>query len=455
MMSSRVKDMTVGTPGKLIVSFALPLMAGNIFQQLYTIVDTMVVGRFLGVQALAALGADDWFGWMMLGIVQGFAQGFAIKMSQEFGARNYQGLRKVIGNSAVVSIVFSLLLVILGELAVEPGLHLLHTQSAVWANAVLYLRIYFLGTPIVMLYNLFASILRSLGDSKTPLHAMIVASVTNIGLDLLFVVIFRWGIAGAAWATLTAQMISALYCFLHMRKMELLKLTRNEFRLDTGLMGHLFYLGLPMALQNVMIAIGGMIVQSVINAFSVAFIAGITAVNKMYGLLEIAATSYGYAMVTYAGQNLGAGNLERIRKGVKSALIISLITSAMIAAAMLLCGKGFIGLFISGTENEVKEAVNVGHFYLNIMSICLPILYCLHVVRSTIQGLGNTMLPMISGLVEFFMRTSVIYLLPMLIGEIGVYFAEVSAWIGAVCVLIPSYVYMIKKFRKQINRCPV
>ena len=447
-MSSRVKKMTEGTPWKLILAFSMPLMLGNVFQQMYTIVDTMVVGRFLGVNALAALGADDWFSWMMLGIVQGFTQGFAIKMAQDFGAGNEAALKKTIGNSTVIAILFSLFLTLLGELAVIPGLKLLQTQEAVFADAEIYLRLIFAGTPVIMLYNLFASVLRSLGDSKTPLHAMIVASLTNIGLDLLLVIVFKWGIAGAALGTVCAQFVSILYCLWHMRKMELLHLQRSDYRLELKLGGHLLYLGLPMAFQNAIIAVGGMIVQSVVNRFSVAFIAGVTAVNKLYGLLEIAGTSYGYAMVTYTGQNLGAGKLNRIRQGVRSALLIALITSVTIGVLMLVFGESIVSIFISGTREQVAEAVRVGYKYLAIMGTFLPILYFLHVVRSTIQGQGNTVLPMVSGIAEFFMRISMV-LFCTILGESRIFFAEVAAWTGSDLVLIPSYLILMRRLCKK------
>ena len=211
-MAARIRNMTEGKPASLIFTFALPLMVGNVFQQLYTVVDTMVVGKALGVGALAALGAADWLNWMMLGIIQGFTQGFGILMAQEFGAGRYDNLRKSVGNSTVLALVSALALLITGQLLAHPVLSLLNTPPKILPDTLLYLRIMYLGVPIVMAYNLLASILRSLGDGKTPLHAMIVAAITNIALDLLFVLVFRFGIAGAAIATLIAQLISSLFC---------------------------------------------------------------------------------------------------------------------------------------------------------------------------------------------------------------------------------------------------
>ena len=221
-MASHVKNMTEGKPVPLIFSFAIPLMIGNVFQQLYTVVDTMVVGKALGVSALAALGAADWMNWMMLGIIQGFTQGFGILLAQEFGAKRYDNLRRSVGNSAVLSLLSAIVLLGIGQLLARPVLELLNTPARILPDALLYLRIMYLGIPVVMAYNLLASILRSLGDGQTPLHAMIVAAATNIFLDLLFVLVLGFGIAGAAIATLIAQLISSLFCLYHIRKIDIL-----------------------------------------------------------------------------------------------------------------------------------------------------------------------------------------------------------------------------------------
>lgn len=448
-MTSRIKNMTEGSPGKLIFTFALPLMMGNVFQQLYTVVDTMVVGKYLGVGALAALGAADWMNWMMLGIVQGFTQGFGILMAQEFGAGKYDRLRRVVGNSASLSAVFSLFLVVTGQLMARPVLVLLQTPDAILPDALLYLRIMFLGIPIVMAYNLQACILRSLGDGRTPLQAMVVASLTNIALDLLFVMGFKWGIAGAAAATLIAQLVSGLFCLYHIGKIEILHLEETDFQVQMQLFLRLLGLGFPMAFQNCIIAVGGMIVQFVVNGFGVIFIAGFTATNKLYGLLEIAATSYGYAMITYVGQNLGAGKCRRIRKGMRAAVVIAVVTSVMIGAIMLLSGKIILRGFISGTPDQERQTLQIAFFYLAVMSLFLPVLYILHVVRSAIQGMGNTLLPMVSGIVEFIMRTGTALLLPLAMGETGIFFAEIAAWAGADVVLVISYFAVAGKYLRK------
>lgn len=444
-MAAHVKNMTTGKPGKLILSFSLSLVAGNVFQQLYTVVDTMVVGKYLGVNALAAVGAADWLNWLMLGVIQGLTQGFGIRMAQEFGAERMEDLKKSVGSAAVLSMFSAVFLVAAGQFFARPVLALLQTPQEILGYSLLYLRIMFAGVPIVMLYNLLACILRALGDSRTPLNAMIVASLTNIVLDYLFVMGFGWGIAGAAAATLIAQAVSSLFCFFHIKRIAFLKLVKTDFRLERELSARLFMLGLPMAFQNGIIAIGGMIVQFVVNGYGVIFIAGFTATNKLYGLLEIAGTSYGYAMVTYVGQNLGAGKMDRVKSGMRAAMGIAMVTSAAIAVCMLVFGRLLLGLFISGTPEVVEQTMRIAYFYLAVMSVCLPVLYVLHVTRSALQGMGNTVLPMMSGVAEFVMRTLSVIFLPMLLGETGIFFAEIAAWLGADVVLVGSWFSQMRR----------
>ena len=448
-MHTKIKDMTDGRPLPLIISFALPLMVGNIFQQMYTVVDTMVVGKALGVDALAALGATDWLYWMWLGMIQGITQGFGILMARTFGAKQYENLRGVLGSATSLSALAAVLLLVLGQILAEPVLKVLNTPPEILGWSLLYIRIMFLGIPIVMAYNLLATVLRSLGDGQTPLQAMIVAALSNIALDLLFVLVFRWGIAGAAVATLLAQGISGIYCLAAIGKIPFITMKRAHFALKPASAGQLLALGSPMAAQNAIIALGGMIITAVVNGYGVGFIGGYTAANKLYGILEIAATSYGYAMITYVGQNLGAAKIHRIKTGMGWAVTVALATSALIAAVMLVFGRYIVGGFISGPPEEAAVALKIGVIYLSIMSICLPVLYILHVTRSAVQGMGNTVLPMVSGVAEFFMRTGGILILPAFMGENGIFLAEVLAWLGADLILVPSYFVMYRRISKS------
>lgn len=444
-MSDRIRSMTEGSPTRLLITFALPLMLGNVFQQLYTVVDTAVVGQGVGVTALAAIGAADWLNWLVLSVVQGFAQGFSILMAQYFGAKDYRQLSKAVGASATLCAVAAVVMLVLSQGLSQPVLKLLNTPDDIIGDSLLYLRIIFAGIPIITAYNLLASILRALGDSKTPLYAVVVATVVNIGLDLLFVLVFHWGIAGAAGATIIAQTVSTVYCYINVRRVTILELRRADFRPTRSMTVTLLKLGSPVAMQNAIISAGGMVVQSVVNKYGMLFIAGFTATNKLYGLLEIAATSYGYAVTSFVGQNLGGGLIKRIRKGMRSAAVIVLLTSAAIAIAMLLLGKLFLGMFISGTPQEVEASMDIAYKYLAVMSLFLPVLYMLHIYRSALMGLGDTVVPMVSGFVEMVMRVGIALLLPLVL-EDGIYFAEVGAWTGAAVLLVSAYFVRMRKY---------
>ncbi|WP_294578444.1 MATE family efflux transporter [uncultured Thomasclavelia sp.] len=437
-------QMTKGTPGKLIIKFALPLMAGNLCQQLYIMVDTIIVGQVLGVLAIGAVGATEWIVWMLQGLVQGFAQGFSIKMAQDFGAKNYSSLRKVVYHATLLAVIITLILVVISFVLANNLLNLLNTPANVLDNAVIYLKTMIIALPVVMAYNLLAAILRSFGNSKTPLYAMLVASVINIVLDIVFVYYLNMGVFGAAFATMIAQVFSALFCLRKILQLSFLKINKDEREFSRSLSIYLMKLGLPMAFQNMVISIGGMILQTVINGFGVVFLAGFTATNKLYGLLEVAATSYGYAMVTYVGQNAGANQIERIKQGYKSALLIAIVTSIIIGVVMIVFGRWILLMFINGEDQLVNATLDVAYRYLFIMSLFLTVLYYLHITRSSIQGLGNTVLPMCSGIIEFVMRTATALLLSLLMGSNGIFFAEIAAWLGADIVLFFSYRYCLK-----------
>lgn len=445
-MSGNVKNMTSGSPGKLILLFALPLMAGNVFQQFYTMVDAMVVGQIVGVKALAAVGAADWIIWMVQGIVSGSAQGFSILAAQNYGAGKKEDLKKTVGTSYVLMAGIALTVLAVSQAGARPLLTFLNTPADVMDMSMTYIRIIFWGIPVVAAYNTFASILRALGNGRSPLIAMIVAAFINVGLDLLLVGGFGWGVAGAAAATITAQAFSALYCLSVLRKIEDVKIKRADLKGEAGLLSRLAGLGVPLAFQNIVISVGGLVVQYVVNGYGFLFVAGFTASNKLYGVLELAAISYGYAMTTYVGQNLGAGDMPRIKKGVKSGAAMAAVTALGIGAVMVAAGKQILSLFISGAPEEARQVLEIAYHYLFIMAVFLVVLYMLHVFRSAIQGLGNTVIPMASGIMELLMRVAAAMILPMFIGQTGIFYAEISAWSGAAVFLAASYFYLIRKY---------
>ena len=438
--------MTQGKPLKQLFYFALPLMFGNIFQQLYTVVDTAIVGQGVGLDALAAIGTVDWLNWMFLSVAQGFTQGFSVRISQKYGEQNIKGMKLVIGQSVRLSIIIAILGTLVSQAGLPLFLNLLKVPIELQAIATEYIRIIFAGFPIVVFYNYCASVLRAIGDSRTPLKAMVVASVTNIVLDLLAVFVWNLGVAGAAGATVIAQLIAGIICVTKILKLPILHFAKNEIDKNREISVNLFKIGMPVAAQNIIISLGGMTVQMVANGFGMSFIAGFTATNKLYGLLEVAAISYGYAVTTYVGQNYGAGLMERIKKGIRSAVGLSITTSVIIAGIMILFGRQITMLFISSDVPELVEAAgNTAYDYLTVMSVCLPILYLLHLYQAALRGMGNTVMPMISGIIEFMTRVSVSLAVGKIGFSYGLFGAEVAAWTGAMSFMLVSYYYLFKK----------
>lgn len=443
-MSSKVQDMTSGSPARLIMLFAIPLMLGNIFQQLYTMVDTIVVGQIVGVQALAALGAVEWVMWLVLGVASGMTQGFSILIAQYYGAREIKDLKKALAHSYILTAILAAAVLVISQAGAYGLLRFLNTPENIIGMSMSYLRVVFCGIPMIAAYNIFASALRAMGNSKTPLTAMILAAIINVILDILFVAQFHMGVAGAAAATVIAQSFSAVYCFLVLRKINIVKLEKSHFSKNTVLDKKLLKLGTPIVFQNVIIAVGGLVVQYVVNGYGFLFVAGFTATNKLYGLLEMAAISYGYAIVTYVGQNLGAKRPDRIKKGVRASAVIAAITSAVISVVMIFWGKTILSLFISGDPKQTQQVLEIAYRYLFIMACFLWILYFLYVYRSALQGLGDTVIPMMSGVAEFVMRVGVALLLPLAMGENGIFYAEITAWTGAAVLLAVNYYRRVK-----------
>lgn len=446
-MNRSLTSMTDGSPTRLLLTFSLPLVFANVFQQFYTVTDTAIVGQGVGLHALAALGAADWFYWMILSTVQGVCAGFAVRFSQQFGARDEDGLRRSVASSAILALLLAVLLTAVSQLLVVPVLQLLRTPTEILDGAVLYLRIMFAGIPLIMLANFSASLLRSLGDSRTPLYGTIFASLLNIALDLLFVFPLQWGIAGAAFASVLAQGASALVNLARICSLPILRLHRSDFEGWQKLSLPLLRLGIPIAAMNTITAVGGMGVQSVINRYGATAIAGFTATNKLYCIFDIACMSYGYAVSTYTGQNYGAKNFDRIYRGVCAAFWIAM-TAAVIIGLGVYFGRYFLtGLFISATDPlEAAAAHEIATHYLTIMCASLSGLYLIFVYRSALQGMGQVMVPMLSGVLETILRLGTAFLLVPLCGEL-IYYAETVAWIGATLFNAAGYYIFLKKHK--------
>ena len=445
------KDMTTGSPAKLIFFFAMPMLIGNIFQQFYNMVDAMVVGRYVSVEALAAVGATGSMLFTILGFAMGLTTGFSIIISQRFGAGDDAGVRKAYAMSIYLSLAISIVMTVLGLCVSAPLLHLMNTPEDTFAFSQTYLNIIFIGVTASIFYNLVSSVLRALGDSKTPLYFLILASIINVVLDLFFVLVCHLAVAGVAIATILAQLISVLLCLIYMnRKYPILHLHKVDWKIDWLMVKELVRMGLPAAFQNSVTGLGVLILQGVVNGFGSTIMASYTAATKVEQLSSQAMNSFGLAMATYTGQNLGARRFDRIRQGIKSGMVLTLSSAALGAVLVVFFGKYLTQLFVSAAHQEVIENAQL---YLNIIALPFFFLAVLFVYRNTLQGLGNAIVPMISGFVELALRilASLILAQPFLLGYAGVCAAGPLAWLGAAVLLAIAYyrnISLLERFER-------
>ncbi len=441
---SKTKDMTAGNPTRLILAFAFPLILTNLGQQLYMIVDSAIVGRGVGVKALAAVGATDWIYWMLLWAVQGLTQGFAIYAAQYFGRKDYDGLNKVIAMSTLLCAFFGILFTILCLAACRPILTLMKTPSDIYDGAVTYLTTMIAGTLIVIGYNMVSAILRALGNGRTPLIAMCISAALNILLDLLFVLYFKMGIIGAAFATLISQLVSFIYCFSEIRKLPYVHLDRSRFKLDPAMISVLCRFGLPLALQNFLIGASGIMYQAAANVQGSVFVAGVTANNKVFGLLESSSLSLGAAANTFTAQNYGAGNIKRMEAGVRSSLKILILLALAVTTFVLLTREYLLQIFIDPAETDAELALQIGKNLLTIIACGMIILYLLNVFRCIVQGFGNSVYSMVSGILEAAARVVVAKLAMVSASTKLLLFTEPLSWTAGVIFIICAF-FVVRK----------
>ncbi len=449
-----VKDMTKGSPVKLLLSFAMPLLLGNIFQQLYSVVDAMVLGRGVSVNALAAVGATGTIHFLIFGFITGLTHGYSILISQRFGAEDFAGVRKAVVNSAYLAAASSLVITVISLVFSRSLLQLLHTPEELLEDALVYIRIVFIGIFATVFYNVLGSILRALGDSRSPLVILIASSLVNVGLDILFVIVLQGGIAGAAWATVLAQVVSGLMCLWVLRRMELLRFEAGDAALDGGILLSLVRLGLPVGLMNSITAVGAMLLQSIVNSFGSTTVAAYTASSRIVGLAEQPGSTIGLALGTYVGQNKGAERPDRIRLGVRRAILISLIVNAVISFVMIFFGKQLVAMFVSDAEQTVIE---VSYPYLLTAGLLEWSLGLLFIYRFSLQSLGDTVVPMASGALELVIRICAAKLLSEVfhLGFWSICIADVSAWFGAALMLGIAYYIRMSRFDKALSSQPV
>ena len=443
------KDLTSGSPLKVILLFSLPLVLGNLFQQFYALADTIIVGRFCGVSALASVGATGSVNYLILGFVIGVCNGFAIPIAQLFGARDYKDLRRHVANAAWLCTAASVVLTISTVALTRPMMQLMQTPDDIIDGAVIYIGWIFAGIPFIFLYNMVAAIMRALGDSKTPLYFLILTSALNIGLDLLFIVPFHFGVLGAALATDISQVISGVLSFIYLRrKFDVLKMEKDDLVFSKKASIRLLGIGVPMGLQCSITAIGSVIMQWAVNVLGSTAVAAVTAAGKTQGLLTVPMESVGTAMATYAGQNLGASRMDRVRQGVNSAMLIILIYGVASAFVLHFTDVQIMGLFLD-TAKEV-DIVAMGREYLFWNSVFFVPLGALIVWRYTIQGLGFSSLAMLAGVAEMVARTAVAIVLVPILGYFGAELSNPAAWIAACLFLYPAYRWTCRQLDNRL-----
>ncbi|MFA9376945.1 MAG: MATE family efflux transporter [Lachnotalea sp.] len=442
-------DMTMGNPRSLILKFAIPLVIGNIFQQFYNVVDSAVVGRFIGVNALAAVGATGSLVFLIIGTIMGITSGFAVLIAQSFGAKDEKRLRHFVVMSGYLSLIITIFLTVVTLLGIDTMLKIMRTPENIFGDSSTYIKIMFAGIGVTMLFNMLSAILRALGDSKSPLVFLAISSVVNVILDLVFVIVCNMGVAGAAYATIIAQGISAVLCLIYMiKKYSILKLTKEDMVFSGRSAVMLMKIGVPMALQFSITAIGTMIIQSALNVLGSVYIASFTAASKAQQIVAQPFLSLGATMATYVGQNAGAGNIERIKEGVRESIKISLIYSVFAGFFLILFGHFAVEMFVSASETEV---IGAAQQYFSIIVWFYPALGLIFIYRNTLQGLGDAFFPMIGGIFELIARGVVAFTLAKIIGFTGVCFADPAAWVSALIPILPIYYMRINKMNDRKN----
>lgn len=443
------KDMTKGNPGSMIFHFTVPIFIGNVFQQFYNMADTVIVGKFAGTRALAGVGSTGTIMFLILGFITGMTAGFTVLTAQKFGAGDMKAMRRTVGNAAVLSVAASLLMTIVCVAGMKPLLRFMQTPEDIFREAYAYIIVIMAGLFAQMLYNILASILRALGNSKAPLYFLILAAGLNILLDLVFIIVFQMGTAGAAYATVISQGISGISCLVYIwKKVPILHLTKEDWKPDLHLMKMQLAVGLPMGLQYSITAIGTMMVQTSLNLLGSTQVAAFTAASKIEQTLTQAYVALGTTMATYGAQNMGAGDVERIRKGFRSAMILGSIYSVAAAVLLMTVGKYLTYLFLSGDVTEIMRSVDI---YLKCVGIFLIPLTAVNVYRNGIQGLGYGLLPMTAGVAELAGRGIVAVIAAGQRSYVGICLASPVAWILAGSLLFGMYLYVMNHDLKNLE----
>lgn len=443
-----VKDLTHGSPIKVILGFTIPMLFGNLFQQLYNMADAIIVGKYIGVKALASVGGTGSINFLVLGFIIGVSSGFMIPVSQSFGAKDFSRLRQYVATSVWLSIIIGGCMTLITVLFTREVLFLMRTPADIFEDSYKYIVTIFIGIIGIMFYNLLSGIMRALGDSKTPLYFLIFSSIVNIVLDFVFILNFKMGVIGAAIATDISQFISCILCFFYIKKnYPILKLTREDWKLNSVNSKKLLLMGIPMGLQFSITAIGVTVLQVAINTLGSIYVAAITAGSRVSFLLTGAYDSIGAAMATFCGQNLGARKLDRIRLGMKQVIIAMGIYTAISFFIAYYFGSYIALLFVNSSEITLLSYV---HEFLVANALFYFLLGLLIILRNSIQGLGYSLLAMTTGVMEMFARSFVAFFGIAFFGVNAIYYSNAVAWVAANLFLIPCFIMVMKKTEKLI-----
>ena len=445
MAKSEIRDMTTGSPFRLILGFAVPMLMGLLFQQFYSMVDTIIVGKYLGVSALASVGSTSSINFMIIGFCTGVCSGFAIPVAQRFGAGDHHGLRCFVANAGWLSAIFSAVMTIIVCFLCMDILRWMDTPDDIIQGAYDYIFIIFAGIPVTYLYNILAGIIRSLGDSRTPVYFLLLSSVINIFLDLFTILVMGMGVEGAAYATVISQAISGVLCFLYMRShFPILRMTREERKFNLRMAKILCGIGIPMGLQYSITAIGSVILQTAVNGLGSLYVAAISAGNKLTLFFTCPFEALGATMATWAGQNVGAGKIDRVKEGVKYALLIGCVYAVTAFIILTLFSKYLALLFLDA--DEVSTIGNVSLFLFGNSLFYIALVF-VNVVRFSIQGMGFSTFAILAGVFEMFARTFAGMCLVPIFGYPAACFASPMAWIAADIFLIPAFLHCIKRLK--------
>lgn len=445
----KINDMTTGSPIKQILLFMIPMCLSNIFQQFYNIADSVIAGQFIGVNALAAIGAASSLMFMVTGWISGLSSGFSILVAQWFGAGKYDRMRHYVAVSACLNVGITIVMT-MGLLAAnEPILHLMNTPAELMPEVRGYMTVIYGGLLVTAAYNFLSSVLRALGDSRTPLYFLIISALINVVLDIVFIVKFGLGVVGCGYATVIAQGISVILCFVYiMKKYSILHLKRADFYFSGESLKKLLSLGIPMGLQFSITAVGTIIVQGAVNVYGPLYMAGFAAGAKVQSLAITIFIAMGATLATFVGQNWGAGRFDRVKLGVRYTQIMTLVWSVFMMLLMYLAGEYMACLFVKPSETGVVAAAVQ---YFRAVAWCYPFLGSIFVYRNALQGMGYGLVPMLGGVFELAARTLVVVLIAGKATFTGVCLSDPAAWLAALIPLVPYYLYVAKKVGKKME----